>query len=200
MHIGHVRYARVLCRELESIVSLTQTSHRLAWALMNNHLSTWCIPLNSTSYLFTQDQMKTEFEPLDLISFKPNAIASDLQQVRVSITLTLIFSLNKAILSMWLDSKQQMWVDFKCIKSLQQFIQYLILYFNMTIMVWLVPRLNASISFFTLARFLGRQAVACPSPLLSTSKPFLATFTIISHQVTPYVESSIKLNCNCLSM
>ena len=51
MHIGHVRYAWVLCRELESLVSLTQTSHRLAWALMNNHLSTWCVPLNSTSFL-----------------------------------------------------------------------------------------------------------------------------------------------------
>jgi hypothetical protein len=50
----------------------------------------------------------------------------------VSIMLTLIFSLSKAILSMWLDSKQQMWVDFKCIESLQQFIQDLILHFNMT--------------------------------------------------------------------
>jgi hypothetical protein len=106
----------------------------------------------------------------------------------VSIMLTLIFSLSKAILSMWLDSKQQMWVDFKCIESLQH------------IMVWLVPWLNASTSFFTLARFLNRQVVACSSPLLSTSKPFLAIFTISNHQVTSCVESSIKFNYNCLSM
>ena len=46
-----------------------------------------------------------------------------------------------------------------------------------------------------LARFLGHQAVACPSPLLSTSKPFLAIFTISSHQVTSCVESSIHLYC-----
>ena len=59
----------------------------------------------------------------------------------------------------------------------------LILHINMTIIAWLVPQLNASTSFFTLARFFGRQAVACPSPLLSTSKPFLAIFTISSHLV-----------------
>ena len=67
----------------------------------------------------------------------------------------------------------------------------------MIILAWLVPQLNASTSFFTLARFFGRQAVACPSPLLSTSKPFLAIFTISSHQVTSCVESSIHLYC-CL--
>ena len=71
----------------------------------------------------------------------------------------------------------------------------LILQIDMTIIAWLVPQLNASTSFFTLARFFGHQAVACPSPLLSTSKPFLAIFTISSHQVTSCVESSIHLYC-----
>ena len=71
----------------------------------------------------------------------------------------------------------------------------MILHFNMTNMVWSVPWLNTSTSFFTLARFLGRQAVACPSPLLSTSKPFLAIFTISNHLVTLDVESFIKLIC-----
>ena len=71
----------------------------------------------------------------------------------------------------------------------------LILRINMTIIAWLVPQLNASTFFFTLARFFGHQAVACPSPLLSTSKPFLAIFTISSHQGTPCVESSIYLYC-----
>ena len=71
----------------------------------------------------------------------------------------------------------------------------LILHINMAIIAWLVPQLNASTSFFTLARFFGRQAVACPSPLLSTSKPFLAIFTISSHQVTSCVESSIHMYC-----
>ena len=72
----------------------------------------------------------------------------------------------------------------------------LILHINMTIVAWLVPQLNASTSFFTLARFFGCQAVACPSPLLSTSKPFLAIFTISSHQVASCVESSIHLYCH----
>ena len=71
----------------------------------------------------------------------------------------------------------------------------LILHINMTILAWLVPQLNASTFFFTLARFFGHQAIACPSPLLSTSKPFLAIFTISSHQVTSCVESSIHLYC-----
>ena len=44
--------------------------------------------------------MKMKFEPLELISFKPNAIAFDLHQVRVSIMLILIFSLSIAMLSM----------------------------------------------------------------------------------------------------
>ena len=66
----------------------------------------------------------------------------------------------------------------------------------MTIIAWLVPQLNASTFFFTLARFFGGQAVACPSPLLSTSKPFLAIFTISSHQVTSCVELSIHLYCH----
>ena len=69
----------------------------------------------------------------------------------------------------------------------------LILHINMTIIAWLVPQLNASTFFFTLARFFVCQAIACPSPLLSTSKPFLAIFTISSHQVTSCVESSIHL-------
>ena len=64
-----------------------------------------------------------------------------------------------------------------------------------TFLVVLVPQLNVSTFFFTLARFFGRQAVACPSPLLSTSKPFLAIFTISSHQVTSCVESSNHLYC-----
>ena len=71
----------------------------------------------------------------------------------------------------------------------------LILHINMTVIAWLVPQLNASTFFFTLARFLGHQAIACPSPLLSTLKPFLAIFTISSHQVTSCVESSIHLYC-----
>ena len=71
----------------------------------------------------------------------------------------------------------------------------LILHINMTIVAWLVPQLNASTSFFTLARFFGHQAIACPSPLLSTLKPFLAIFTISSHQVTSCVESTIHLYC-----
>ena len=66
---------------------------------------------------------------------------------------------------------------------------------NMAIIAWLVPQLNASTFFFTLARFFGHQAVTCPSPSLSTSKPFLAIFTISSHQVTSCVESSIHLYC-----
>ena len=73
----------------------------------------------------------------------------------------------------------------------------LILQIVMTIIAWLVPQLNVSTSFFTLARFLGRQAVACPSPLLSTLKPFLAIFTISSHQVTSCIKSTIHLYC-CL--
>ena len=71
----------------------------------------------------------------------------------------------------------------------------LILHINMTILAWLVPQLNASTFFFTLARFFGHQAIACPSPLLSTLKPFLAIFTISSHQVTSCVESFIYLYC-----
>ena len=69
----------------------------------------------------------------------------------------------------------------------------LILHINMTIIAWLVPQLNASTFFFTLARFLGHQAVACPSPLLSTLKPFLAIFTISSRQVTSCIKSTIHL-------
>ena len=89
--------------------------------------------------------------------------------------------------------------NFKCIKSLQTLLSNwdLILHINLTIVAWLVPQLNASTSFFTLARFFSRQAVACPSPLLSTSKPFLAIFTISSPQVISCVESSIHLYC-CL--
>ena len=89
-----------------------------------------------------------------------------------------------------------MWVNFKCIKSLSTiYPMYLILHLIVTIVVWLVPQLNASTFFFTLARFFGRQAISCPSPLLSTSKPFLAIFTISSHQVISCVESSIHLYC-----
>ena len=69
----------------------------------------------------------------------------------------------------------------------------LILHINVAIIAWLVPQLNASTFFFTLARFFSRQAVACPSPLLSTSKPFLAILTISSHQVTSCIESSIHV-------
>ena len=47
-----------------------------------------------------------------------------------------------------------------------------------------------------LARFLGHQAIACPSPLLSTSKPFLAIFTISSRQVTSCIKSTIHLYCH----
>ena len=89
-----------------------------------------------------------------------------------------------------------MWVNFNGIKSLSIIYPiYLIPHFNVTIIDWLIPRLNACTFFFTLARFFGRQDIACPSPLLSTSKPFLAIFTISSHQVTSCVESSIHLYC-----
>jgi hypothetical protein len=82
--------------------------------------------------------------------------------------------------------------DSKCTKSfpLTTSIVDLILHINMTLRAWLVPQLNASNSFFTRARFFGRQAVACPLPLLSTSKPFLAIFTISSLQVICCFESS----------
>ena len=87
-----------------------------------------------------------------------------------------------------------MWVNFKCIKTLSIIYPiYLIPHFNVTIIAWLIPQLNACTFFFTLARFFGCKAIACPSPLLSTSKPFLAIFTISSHQVTPCVESSINI-------
>ena len=63
--------------------------------------------------------------------------------------LTLIFSLSIAILITRLDSIQWMWVNFKCIKSLPIIYPiYLILHFNVTIIVWLVPQLNASTFFF----------------------------------------------------
>ena len=52
----------------------------------------------------------------------------------------------------------------------------------MTFIAWLVPQLNASTFFFTLARFFSHQAITCPSPLLSTSKPFLAIFTYSNHR------------------
>jgi hypothetical protein len=97
--------------------SFTQSSHGLAWALMNNHLSTWCIPLNSTTYLLTQDQMEMEFEPSELISFKSNVIASDLRQVRVLMMLTLIFSLSKAILSMWFQTTNVSWLQMYRVSS-----------------------------------------------------------------------------------
>ena len=49
----------------------------------------------------------------------------------------------------------------------------LILHINMTFIGWLVHQLNASTSFFTLARFFGRQAIACPSPLLGWRRKYL---------------------------
>jgi hypothetical protein len=163
---------------------------------MNNHLSTWCIPLNSMTYLFTQDQNENRvwIAWVDFLQTKCHSFQSSSSEgVNMSI---LIFFLSIAILSMWLDSIQWMWVNFKCIKSLPTIYPiYLIHHFNVTIIVWLVPQLNASTSFFTLTRFLGRQAIACPSPLLSTSKPFLAIFTISSHQVTLGVKSFIKVIC-----
>lgn len=68
----------------------------------------------------------------------------------------------------------------------------MILHINMTFEAWLIARLNASTFFFIIARFFSRQANVCPSPLLSTSQNFLAMFTISSHQVTYYFESTIK--------
>ena len=50
------------------------------------------------------------------------------------------------------------------------------------LIAWLVPWLNASTLFFTLAMYLGRQAIACPSPPLSPSKPFPCYL----HLIKPY--------------
>ena len=130
-------------------------------------------------------------------SFSTEAMYSNLHQVRVPTCQFWSFSLEHSHLEhvTWFHSSNMN--KSKCIKSLQTLLSNidLILHINMTIIAWLVPQLNASTSFFTLARFLSRQAVTCPSPLLSTSKPFLAIFTISSHQVTSCVESSIYLYC-----
>ena len=49
----HVRYCQTQQKQIRFFGSQnTQTSHRLAWALMNNYLSTWCIPLNSMANLY----------------------------------------------------------------------------------------------------------------------------------------------------
>ena len=101
---------RVLCSELKTLVSLTQTSHRLAWQLMKHYLSTWCIPLNSTAFLVTQIQMKNEFKPFELIFFESMPCLWILHQVRVPTCWLWSFHLSKAILSTWLDSIHQMWI------------------------------------------------------------------------------------------
>jgi hypothetical protein len=76
-----------------------KNSHGLAWALMNSYLSTWCIPLDSTTYLLTQDQWKQSSKRLSWISLNQNAIAfnsSSSEGVNMS---TLILTLSIAILS-----------------------------------------------------------------------------------------------------
>jgi hypothetical protein len=66
----------------------TRSSHGFVWALMYDHLSTWCIHLNSTAYLLTQDQMKTDLRRMSWIPLNQNAIAFNPHQVRVSIMST----------------------------------------------------------------------------------------------------------------
>ena len=130
-------------------------------------------------------------------SLSTEAVFSKLHKVRVPTCWYWSFSLEHSHLEhvTWFHSSNMN--NSKCIKSFQTLLSNidLILHINMTIVAWLVPQLNGSTSFFTLARFFGCQAVACPSPLLSTSKPFLAIFTISSHQVTSCVESTIHLYC-----
>ena len=87
-------------------------------------------------------------------------------------------------------SIHQMWIT---PNASSHFTSKLILHINMTVTACLVPRLNASTFFFTLARFLDLQAVALPPPPLSPSKLFLAIFTNTSHQVILCVESSIHV-------
>ena len=103
-----------------------------------------------------------------------------------------------SFLELLLCVDQTFWLEFH-VSTKVTFSNYLILHFNMTFNARLVPRLNVSIFFFTLTRFFGRQAVTCPSPLLSTSKSFLTIFTISSYQFTSYFESTIKLIiCYCV--
>ena len=59
----------------------------------------------------------------------------------------------------------------------------LILHINMVIISWLVPQLNAITFFFTIARFFNRQAIACPSPFLSASKPFLCYLHLLKPSI-----------------
>jgi hypothetical protein len=99
-------------------LSLTQISQGFAWALINNHLSTWCIPLNSTTYLLTQHKMKTEFEALELNSFEPKCHSFKSSTSEGENHVNLILSLSITILSIWLGFIQQMRVGFKYIKSL----------------------------------------------------------------------------------
>jgi len=58
----------------------------------------------------------------------------------------------------------------------------LILNTTWLLIAWLVPRSNASTLFFTLAMVPRSQAVAFPSPSLSTSKPFPCYL----HLIKPY--------------
>jgi hypothetical protein len=98
----------------------------------------------------------------------------------------LIYSLSIAILSLWLDFQTHQVTFFICHLG-----------FRSTTSIWPIcfdlALTKYKYFFFTLARSFGRQAVACPSPLLSTLKLFLAISTFSNHLVTLGVESHVVL-------
>ena len=126
---------------------------------MKHYLSTWRIPLNSTAFLF-KSMMKLNFLCWYLST---EAVYSNLHQVRVPTCWYWSFSLEHMT---WFHSSNMN--NSKCIKSLQTLLSNidLILHINMTIVAWLVPQLNASTSFFTLARFFGAKLSLALHPCL----------------------------------
>ena len=178
-HSDPTRYARSQNKVSFSLLSFTQTSHRLAWALMNNHLQhDACLLIVRCSYKL-KIKRKNKIIPLELISF----------ELIPSLSIFIKWGCQHVDIDLLTWALKSWARDFHQVTSINLSNIDLILHINMTFIAWLVPQLNASTSFFTLARFFGRQVVACPSPLLSTSKPFPVIFTISSHQVRPCVES-----------
>ena len=120
----HVQYCHTQQKDLVLLAQKTLEPH-MGWL---EHL--WInIYQHDASLLIARHTYKLKIkwkQNLKRLSWFPlnqNAIYFNDHQVRVSIMSILIFSLSIAILSMWLDSNQQMWVNSKCIKSLPQFIQ-----------------------------------------------------------------------------
>ena len=181
---------------VSTCVSLSLKPHmgwlRNLWIIIYQHdasLLIYGIPINSRS-----NENRVWIAWVDFLQTKYHSSPSLSSEI-VNMS-TLFFFLGIAILSMWLDSIQWMWVKFKCIKSLPTiYPMYLILHFNVTIIVWWVPQLNASTFFFTLAS----SSVAKPSlalhPCLVPRNLYL--LSSLSEAIKSHfcVESTIKLIC-----